>query len=414
MEAMGVRLGTARRLVAGTALLAVVGCGEDLTAPANGTCPDFCPPEQLEVVDSVLLDNVLSDSAFGGYVQSWDATSLQVYRDSTAGGDAGSRAVIVFQAFSDSLLIASGDTTRGAVLGTDSFVVQLAVRGRNAAFTGLEVALYRIPVGTDSATTFVDLDPYFTDSTLLAVLPIPDTLVSDTLSVLLDALAFPGFAADGNRAAIGVALRSPSGYVQLGSDNGNDDAELARYVRVDSAGVTVPRLEGKSSIFDSFVASPQAAPTPDEREVGGTPASRTMLRFDLPRRIVDSSTVVRATLVLVPTGPVLGAPGDSLAIIAQGLAADVGAKSPLQGIPSDSVSLRVTFLTVGSADTVRLDVTDLVIGWTQDSTRPRAFAVRAIPEGGSVAALRLGATTSGAARPRLHVTFIPPLTLGGR
>ena len=413
MGDMGIRSHAALVLGA-VALLATAGCREDLLAPGGGTCPDFCPPEQLQVVDSVLLDNVLTDSAFAGYVQPYDATSLQVYRDSTAGGDAGSRAVIVFQAFSDSLLIASGDTTRGAVLGTDSFVVLLPVRGRNPSFTGLEVALYRIPVGTDSATAFADLDPYFTDSTLIAVLPIPDSLVSDTLPVTLDSLAFPGLAADGNRAAIGVALRSPSGYVQLGAADGNDWAVLTRYVQVDSAGVAVPRREGKSSIFDSFVASPQPPPTPDEREVGGAPASRTMLRFDLPRRIADSSTVVRATLVLVPTGPVLGAPGDSLAVIAQGLAADVGAKSPLQGIPADSVSLRVGFLRVGAADTVRLDVTDLVIGWTQDSTRPRAFAVRALPEGGSVAALRMGARTSGAARPRLHVTFVPPLTLGGR
>jgi hypothetical protein len=123
--------------------------------------------------------------------------------------------------------------------------------------------------------------------------------------------------------------------------------------------------------------------------------------------------VLRATLLLVPTGPALGAPGDSLGVIAQGLAADVGAKSPLQGIPPDSVPLRVAFLAVGATDTVRLDVTDLVIGWTRDSTRPRVFAVRTIPEGGSVALLRIGAAGS-AARPRLHVTFVPPVTLGGR
>jgi len=414
MEAMGVRLCGARLLVVGTVLLVAAGCREDLVAPANGTCPDFCPPEQLELVDSLLLDNVVSDSAFSGYVQPYDATGLQVYRDSTEGGETASRAVVVFETFSDSLLIASADTTRGAVLGTDSFVVQLPVRGRNPAYTGLEVILYRIPVGTDSTTTFTDLDPFFADSTLLATVPIPDSLTSDTLSVVLDPLAFPAFGPDGNRAAIGIALRSPSSYVQIGSAEGNDDVELIRHVQLDSAGVAVPRREGKAAAFDSFLASPQLAATPDERDVGGSPASRTMMRFDLPRRIADSSTVVRATLVLVPTRPIMGAPGDSMVVIAQGLAADVGAKSPLQGIPSDSVVFRVAFLTVGSADTVRLDVTDLVIGWTQDTTLARAFAVRAIPEGGSVATLRMGASTSGTARPQLHVTFVPPLTLGGR
>ena len=413
MEAMGVRLQTMRVLMVGAVLLAAGGCREDLLAPGNGTCPDFCPPEQLQVVDSVLLDNVLGDSGFGGYVQRSEATSRQVYRDSTDAGEAGSRAVIVFQAFSDSLLVAAGDTTRGAVLGTDSFTIVVPVRGRNPAFTGLEIAVHRIPIGTDTAATFADLDPYFADSTLLAVIAIPDTLLSDTVSAVLDSLAFPAFAADGNRAAVGIALRSPAGYVQLGSDDGQDGVQFTRHVRVDSAGVAVSRIEGKLPSFDSFRASPQAAAGPDERDVGGAPASRTMLRFALPPRIADSSTVLRATLVLVPTGPVMGAPGDSLGVIAQGLAADVGAKSPLQGIPVDSVSLRVAFVTVGATDTVRLDVTDLVIGWTRDTTRPRAFAVRAIPEGGSVGLLRLGAAT-GAARPRLHVTFAPPVALGGR
>jgi hypothetical protein len=412
MEAMGIRLRTSWILAGGVVLLAAA-CGEDLLSPANGTCPDFCPPEQLEVVDSVLLDNLLSDSAFSGYVQPSEATTLQVYRDSTAAGDAASRAVMVFAAFADSLLTASGDTTRGAVLGTDSFAVVLPLRGRNPGYTGLELTLHRIPVGTDAGTTFTDLEPFFADSTLLATVAVPDSVVSDTLRVVLDSLAFPALAADGNQAAVGVAFRTPTGYVQLGSLESQDGVLLTRYVLVDSAGVAVPRTEGKLPSFDSFVASASGPPAPDEREVGGAPATRTMLRFALPPRIADSSTVLRATLVLVPTGPVVGPPGDSLGIVAQGLAADVGAKSPLQAIPSDSLVIRVAFLPTGTADTVRLDVTDLVIGWTNDSTRPRAFAVRAIPEGSSVAALRIG-SAAGAARPRLHITFVPPLTLGGR
>jgi hypothetical protein len=412
MEAMGVRH-TAWVVAAGAVLLAAAGCGEDLLAPANGTCPDFCPPAQPQVVDSVLLDNVLSDSAFTGYVRPAEAPTLQVYRDSTAAGDAASRALLVFPAFSDSLLIRTGDTTRGLVLGTDSFAVVLPLRGRNPGSTGLEVVVHRIPVTTDSATAYADLDPYFADSTLLAAVAVPDSVVSDTMRVVLDALAFPGFAADGNRAAVGVAFRSPAGYIQLGANESQDAVQITRYARVDSAGVAVPRTEAKLPSFDSFIASAMPPGAPDERDIGGAPSSRAILRFALPARVADSSTVLRATLVLVPTRPVLGAPGDSLAVIAQGLAADFGAKSPLQPIPSDSISARVAFLAVGTADTVRLDVTDLVIGWTRDATRPRAFAVRAIPEGAAVATLRVG-SADGPAPPRLHLTFAPPLALGGR
>ena len=40
--------------------------------------------------------------------------------------------------------------------------------------------------------------------------------------------------------------------------------------------------------------------------VGGLPAQRTYLRFDIPTRLIDSATVVRATLMLtqVPTNSV--------------------------------------------------------------------------------------------------------------
>jgi len=410
----------ARRTTYGLTLVAVLGaglalgCGEDLLAPATGTCPGFCPPEQLEVVDSILLDVITSDSTFTGYVLPWEATALQTYRDSSDAGDAGSRAVITFPAFSDSLRVGgSSDTTRGPVVGTDSIAVRLQVSGGNVDATGRELLLYRISPDVDTAATYGDLDLVFADSALLATVPVPDSVTSDSLRVTLDGSAFPGFEQDGNRIGIGVALRNPTGYVQLGSVEGGAPAIITRYVRVDSAGTAVPRVEGRIPDFDTFVGTAIAAAPATSRVVGGVPAARTLLRFALPGRIADSSEVLRETLLLLPSEPVLGAPNDSLAVIAQGLATDVGAKSPLVGVPADSVSLRIAFVGVGSTDTVRLDVTDLVIRWTNDSTAPRALALRAIPEGSSFAELRIGAA-NGPLRPRLHVTFVPPLPLGER
>jgi len=401
-------------VVGGAAMLvAAGGCGEDLLAPGVGTCPNYCPPEQLQVVDSVLLDNITSDSTFSGYVQPYEASALQVYRDSTAAAEANGWAVILFRRFSDSLLISSGDTTHGAVLATDSFRLEIPVRGRTSA-TGIELLVYRLPLGLDSTTTAADLAPYFADSTLLATVPIADSVTGSSVFATIDALAFPDFAADSNRTALGIAMRTPTGFLNVGATEGSSAATLSRYVQVDSAGVSVPRVEGKQPEFDSFLGPPESALTDGERGVGGAPSARTLLRFALPTRILDSSTVVRATLVLVPTGPVLGAPGDSIVLIAQGLNVDAGAKSPLRTVPSDSVALRIGFVLVGASDTVRLDVTDVVIGWVNDSTRPPSLAVRAVPEGATFAEYRFAAVSSGADRPRLHVTFIPPLTLGGR
>jgi hypothetical protein len=411
MDGRRTTLGLALALAV-TAVL-TLGCQEDLLAPATGTCPDFCPPEQLDVVDSLLLDAITSDSSFGGYVLPQDAASLQVYRDSTAAGEAASRALMLFPAFSDSLRLSSADTTRGAVIATDSFTVQIPLRGRSLGTTDLELLLYRIPVTVDTGAAYADLDPFFTDTTLLASIVVPDSVVDSTLVVTLDSLAFPGFVADGNRAAIGVALRNPSGYARLGALDANDAASLTRHVQIDSAGTSVARVEGRLPAPDTFVGTPTDPAPATARTVGGVPSTRTMLRFMLPPRI-DSSAVLRATLELLPVEPVLGAPTDSLALIAQGLSTDVGAKSPLLPVTSDLATKVIEFLAVGFQDTVRLDVTDLVIRWISDTTVPRTIAVVAVPEGGSFAEFRFGAVSSGASRPRMHLTFVPPLRLGER
>jgi hypothetical protein len=402
-------------LVGAITLLVLAGaCTEDLLAPQGGACPDYCPPEHVTVIDSVLLDNIVSDSAVRGYVRPWEATTLPAYRDSSDAGDAGSRVFYRFAAFSDSLLLAAGDTTLGEVLGTDSFVVELPIISRNTEQTGLVLEFHRLPAGLDSTASYADLDPYFADSTVIGVLPVDDSVVASSVFATFDSAAFPGLAADANVAALGVVLRTPTGYVRLGSTGGAAAPSLTRYVQVDSAGTAVPRADGKVALFNTMAATPLPAVDPNDRAAGGVPSIRTLLRFAIPARIMDSSTVLRATLLLVPTGPVLGAPGDTLALLAQGLATDVGAKSPLEALTTDSIVARLGFFPVGWSDTVRLNITTLVRAWAADSTRPQALEVRAIPEAGSVAEVRFGSAASGPLRPRLEITFAPPVMLGGR
>ena len=48
-------------------LLVCMACTEDPTAP--GTCPAFCPPGDITLVDTVLTSVVVRDSAFRGYLQ---------------------------------------------------------------------------------------------------------------------------------------------------------------------------------------------------------------------------------------------------------------------------------------------------------------------------------------------------------
>lgn len=388
------------------------GCKEDLVAPGAGACPAFCPPEQVAVVDSVLLDGVVNDSSFAGYVLPGEAGGLQLVVD-PGGAIPTSRGVLTFLPFAERLLVAAGDTTTGAVVGLDSFDIRVTVQAR--ASSGLELAFYRLPAATDPSVTFPALDPFFGDSTRIGTVLIPDSLVAGEVSARLDAAAFPTLEADGRVAAIGVELRTADrGFVTLGTLESGAGPILSRHVQFDSAGVAVPRIEGKLPAFDTYTGPDRPAPPADLLRVGGAPSARALLRFVLPARIMDSSTVVRATLMLVTAEPVLGAPGDTMRLLVQGVAVDVGAKSPLLGVAQDSVLARLVPLLVGSADTVRFDVTTLVLGWAADSTRPRGVMVRAVPEGSAFAEALFGSSGSAGNRPALQMTFVPPVPLGGR
>jgi hypothetical protein len=388
------------------------GCTEDLFAPGVGACPAFCPPEQVAVVDTMLLDAVLADSAYRGYVLPHEAGAMQLVAD-PGGALPTSRVIVRYLPFAERLLLRAGDTTTGAVLATDSFGIRVSVQARGGA--GLELAFYRLPVTVDTSTAFGDLDPYFADSTRLAIVALPDTLTADSVTARFAADAFPTLDADGRAAAVGVELRAVDrGFVLLGSLEGADAPIVTRYVQLDSAGVSVPRVEGKLPAVDAFVAPDVPPPSADLLRVGGAPSARSLLRFTLPPRILDSSTVVRATLILVPAAPAVGAPGDTLHLLAQGVSVDVGAKSPLIPVAEDTVLVQRVAVPVGVADTVRLDITTLVLAWAADSTRPRSIMVRAVPEGGAFAEGLFGSSASPASRPAVQITFVPPLNLGGR
>jgi hypothetical protein len=393
----------------------LAACGDALLAPGNGTCPAFCPPERVSVIDSILSNNIERDTAVEGYVLPWEAGGLQLVSDSTAPVLQESRAVIRFRQFPDSVLQTAGGTIMAPVVQVDSFSLQLPVRDRSLLHTGLELVVYRLPVTVDSAASFVDLDPYFADSAQIAIIPVGDSVVDSILTTVLDTSAFPTFDQDGRRAAVGVEVRAPAGAVlTLGSVNANDGAVLQRYMQVDSAGTIVHRADGKLPELDTFVGPPQGDPGPGILQVGGSPSARALLRINLPARIIDSSTIVRATLLLLPAAPVFGGPGDSLRIIAAGVGVDIGPKSPVLSVAGDSLAHLLATVAPGSTDTVRLDVTTLFVGWANDSTSARTLMLRAVPEGNGFAELWFGSSAAGALRPLLQVTFVPPIVLGGR
>jgi hypothetical protein len=390
--------------VLAVAALLLAACEESLTAP--GACPNYCPGARIDVLDSLYLTSVGRDSAFRGYVTGNRAFALQIVSE---GDPAVSRGLVRFFALNDTVFEGNDALP---VASIDSFRVSLTLRFRPTTVEGLELVLHQLPNTADSLSTWNDLVPLFDDSTIVAAQVIPDTLESGTLDVMVPGDSLPGFLGDDMVATFGVALRSDSaGFVELGTRDNSESARLTMFVQADSSGENVERTLARLAEIDTYVIPPRPAAGPNVLAVGGLPSARSLLRVTIPSRVLDSSSVVRATLLLVPVIPAVGPPRDSIRLRADPMTADVGAKSPIV-VNTDTLQQELVRIPPGWSDTVRLDITRLVRAWQGDSTFPRSLMLRVAPEGGTVSEVRFHSSRSAVGRPALRLTYVPITAAG--
>ncbi len=400
----------ARTLTKGAAAVgvasALAACTENVVAPA--VCPEYCPPAKLVVVDTILLASIENDSSYSDYVFGHRAKRIQVAQDDSVV----SNAVFRFQDFNQEILI--GGNVEGSVVAVDSFRLEFQITGRSTATEATEIAVHRLPPSIDSTTTYAELEPYFEDSAMVAVVQLPDTVTSDTVRIILPGDAFPNLVEDSLVASVGLAYRSiQAGFANVVTTDSTALATLLiRYAQVDSAGATqVAASDTVRAVFDTFVFSTSLVTDVNTLTVGSSPATRALIRTNVPTQIVDLSSVVRATLILVPSEPIAGITGDSLVIRAQALSTDVGAKSPIVSLQTDAEGLGVIVVPAGWSDTVRVEVTHLFRLWKASPSLPRAMVLRTSPEGGSLSYARFGSSRSAVGVPSLHVSYVPPVIM---
>lgn len=394
-----------RVVLLAVASAAGLACQDVVSAP--GVCPEFCPEGEIRVRDT-LLAGVEPVGSFNGYLLPHEARQVQVIGP---GGPAESRALLVFVPFSATLTDAD-TTAKDSILQTDSLRVRLSVTRRNAGVTGVTLALHEIPITVDSATTYADMIPFFQDSTQVATLVLPDSLVKDTVTVAFPAAALKHFTSDTLQVAIGVRISSPEpAFVTLApTDSVPSLARITRFAQVDSStGTTrVTRSDSWGVTFKTFVPDTGAIPAGTDLTVGGANGARAFVKLNLAKAIVESTLVVRATLLVPPAQPIFGAPGDTLVLRAIALAYDLGPKSPVADT-SASGSARVA---VGGSDTVAIDVTKILRLWRDNPSAPRSVMLQVEPEAGSINLLQVpgpGSAISAAVR----LTYALPFRLPG-
>ena len=406
-------------------LAAVVGaaaCVERATAPA--TCPAYCPSGSLTVVDTLLRGAVSRDSAYRGYVPAHHAGVM------LAAALPGIDSRAIFQLAPLGVRVALGtDTTTSPIIGVDSLRLFLSITRRDTAAHNLTLALYRLPLGIDSTTTFADLAGAFTDSlakdsvnidSLLARPNGKDTVTGDSVAVdttkrvavvmRLDSSQAPYTSADSGTLALGIRVGADSlASIALTVDT------IRWFVKVDSIHgsdtTLVHKLYTRGVTFRSFVFDPPPAPFGSMLAVGGVPSARSIVRLSVPRAILDSAQIIRATLILVPAVPASGAPADSFKIEAHTVLADFGAKSPLV---FDATRTDTALIRIGATDTLTIEITNLVQFWATDTLAPTTVMLRSQAEGANLAEIRFFSSATPASAPVLRLTYAPRFPFGLR
>ena len=382
------------------AALALAGCQEKLTAPAD--CPTLCPGGQPQIFDEVFTAIAGADSSYSGYVQPHQAQSLLVSNGLEGFEE---RALVRFLTRADSVSVR--DTLRGYTI--DSVALSFTVAARDTNVNGLELWLYRIAPGFDSSSTFAGVAPAFVPESLIAAVPVPDTLNTGVVRTVFqgaDLSRVQISPADSGRLAVGIRLSAPTFTgVRLGAVASGAGGLFTTYATLDvpDTGTAKLRTLALSTAFNTYVSQvPQVSDT-TLLVVGGTPSSRSLLRFSLPPRILDSATIVRATLELTPTAPISGLPTDTVRLEARSVLADVGGKSPVNPqadrVPSDALELGST--------TVSIEAVRLVELWL-GSARPSALVLALTSEGASFTKPVFYSTRAAdpTLRPRLRISYL--------
>ena len=422
-----------RSLLAVGALLAaatVAACTEDYDGGA--ACPALCPEQNVVVLDTV-FDPVDIDTTVPGFPTHGTETELLLAR---RGDTVDVRPVIRF----DSLPIYynSGASTGDTVIKVvDSAYVKLRINKQGSLYKqSITIDVFDVDTTTgDSAFAAQDTSTalerqLFRPDRLVGTITLDTAQITDSVRIPIDSLALIRKITNQGRLRLGFRATS-AGPVQLRivAYEGGDPAVLRFLPSLDTAfnhiqvfpRSKVPRSQVTlAADLTDYVHVIRAPAVPDASflTVGGVPGSRTLIRFNIPSKILDSSNVLRASLELtqrpvasiddttrLTVYPLLVTAGDEIT--------DVGRSAFLTNPPNtgfDSVMFAPRDSGVKS-----IEIVNALRAWSLPIAKSSqtAIALRAGPEGMDPRFISFFSSKAAAnLRPRLRVSYSPVRSFG--
>ena len=411
------------------AAVLVAACGEKLESGAG--CPIVCPTPNVQLKDTT-VEAIAIDSSLAGFPSIGEEEPLLL---ASRGDTLDTRVIFRFDSIGKTYPHPSAPAD-SFVNHIDSATIRIVLDTNTVAgvpglpTTPVTVEMYDVD-GAASDTVAADLLPLFTPNRLIGSKTfLPDSLAKDTLLLPVAPATVLSKITSGSRLRVGLRLVS-SASTQLRIQASTVSGAKLRFKPASDTAVTVSLLSQtptdstlsqlRTDLEDYVITAKNLAPRQSNTiAIGGFPAYRTYMRFDLPSRIVDSSTVVRATLYLTQF-PMPNSPNahDSLGIYPFAITAGtVLTDIPrLMRLVSVNTSLATDSLRVVPSDSGarRMELVGIVRVWknTKAEQTQRALVLVAGSEGSKPAIAAFFSSEAGSAlRPRLQLTYVPRVTLG--
>ena len=409
------------RLLATAALfVSILSCSENLDS--SGVCPILCPAIGGEVknitIDAVVIDTTVPSLSGLGT----EAGLLLASRGDTLD----TRVVVRFDSLPEKFT-PTGDTAQDIAF-VDSAYIQFSLD--TLSIKGAE------PVTIEA----YDVDTTANDTSTAAVLALfrPDRFISsqtfaraqltDTLKYYISSAVL--LAKIQSRTALRIGLRATgpaSSQMRFISAEGGIGPNL--FFRATPDTTTVPQTVApfsKTPVGESILASnltdytviakaPPEAP-PSVLAIGGLPARRVYIRFNIPDSIIDSATVVRATLLLnqLPNNAI--DPTDTVLLLPEVALAGTAVIDPAKAAQIiGSISVDTLRLTPGGSGIKNVELARAFTLWHTQSpdSLPRAIVLKSLTEGNTAIELRFSSSEDIAAlRPRLRISYTAKVPLG--
>ncbi len=404
-----------RLKLAGLVLLTVViaACTEDLDNSAG--CPLLCVDQQAGV-QTVTLDAVTFDSTVSSLTG--QGTELSLFL-STRGDTVDSRAIIRFDSIPGRYRKPGNDTTTFPVTTADSVLLHLRVDTVGGKIPD-QVILDVYDVNSTAADTLIaPIAALFTPARLITSKTFAKTALKDSITIGFPPDAIVSRA--GGRMRLGIRARASSS-VQLkirSTEFGGGPTVLTYRVSPDTTIAAVSLQPFSKTPTDnpsqqisfadySLLVKGTANGSPRQLNVGGLPARRVYLRFNVPAFITDSVDIVRASLLLTQIPNTQIDPNDTVFIV------------PNVGLATDAVkdvSKAAQITAVAAADTLRahpgasgvkpIEIAQILGLWRSlVANTPRVIVLLSTHEGESPLEARFySLEASPEQRPRLRITY---------